>query len=353
MVLDPMQYRLFGIDDTDWSFTTEMSSAGEVVLPMALPPGSVAITVTDQCLTLYEETIKICDNCTFEFYGDQNEFVIGGDFGISVEVHDACGSSFFWVIEEEPRIEIKINERQISSWELPITITWPDNMITKYTEGPDGSIITDGPEVRSYSNDDDPGPRPITITRGDGCSITLPIVIHESETEISDFYTHTVGNHLVYHGSFKCDVCSANGADYSVSRDDCKDDLDIRQFVYSPTEDDDPCNGGGVLRYYVRNESGQYRLMSIIIPPNTAISELAELSYPPSNPPCIRGGTCLFPSYLIPEIVNTSIPLSVGICKEFLDVTNPCSSVFCSDGLVCDFSTGECIDPCASDIMHV
>jgi len=342
-------------EDDIWSFTDQLES-GDHLINSPLPQSSVIVEVVDECGNIFHDEIIHCNYCDLEYAQSEQSFFIGENRGIEFSLDCPCGCNI--VDFNGADLDLIYRSHLIEDWELPYTITWPE--ITGLGETvlflkSDGTIGRNGPDHADYDFDY-PEEFYVTITRGDGCVIEVPVIFSTEESTSISYITGQSSSVLAYEGIASCVRCDATDDETLIdidSNSNCEGG-DVHYFEFYPLDPDNPCYGGGTLRTREWDvDQNKFVIHNITVSANDVIGSILEygreLAPRPSGSPitdvCERGGSCLFDSDLINDLDSNS-PIAGFWCSSFIDpFEDPCSGVpDCGDGMVCD--GGECVPYC-------
>jgi len=205
-----------------------------------------------------------------------------------------------------------------------------------------------------------------TVTRGDGCVLTIPFEYASVEITSGSYVTGEVLKVLVsenqeelanaYIGAAECRICipfnenvfTNPASNYCFSNSDLP-----RYFKWTPTKPNNPCNGGGILSFVeIERFVGDFEELNRIdipIGPNQSVFEIIDdgsLSNAVrtaieavKEQDCVEGGACFF--NLIGSFPDVDKLIAAPFCVERND-PNKCNTP-CKEGELC--IEGFCYDP--------
>lgn len=190
-----------------------------------------------------------------------------------------------------------------------------------------------------------------TVTRGDGCSVTFPFIYQEEEERSGiyvsgDFYSSQfdIPSELeeAYIGTVTCESCTPIDQSQfagNPEETDCFNNRNsaIKFFKWIPSDDSNPCNGGGELVFQVLDpRDGDFNSVVIPIGANQSLFEVSNAGIGNSQTVgfnCLTGGACVFSSSVVSSVFNLDRPVAGSFCLEQEDFNNGSGS----EREICDF----------------
>ncbi|MEM9545984.1 MAG: T9SS type A sorting domain-containing protein [Bacteroidota bacterium] len=252
--------------------------------------GKYRVTVKDQCQNQFQSEVYVpsSSTCEFQITNSENENTHyytprkGAGYKITFEAICGCNNKCTQgvILDKDPKIDIK-NKNINSNWG-DVIITWPsipgyqndDNSETTTYAWENGSLQVDGKESFSLGNFLDDKTEPIDLEvivnyTGINCIVKIPMTF--SPTSSVPQLNFDEVNKVILSGPqtlleqvgiwddgyFKeslalnsvCKNCYTSSEGVLVN-EVCGDVEDIINFVYSPNDFDNPCNGGGEITAY-------------------------------------------------------------------------------------------------------
>jgi len=359
--------------DPEWAGVTILNTNETTSLIMSLTSSrDYSVVIVDDCKETVFRDITPCNICDFDYESDGRKFIIGSSGALNLEFSRACGISDFNDAFFDPRIKLNKVDHLFQDWELPIIIEWPANGGTTTIDRDANGHITlsnpsgddDGISINAVFRDDgtDLSTR---VTRGDGCSLDIPFEYAKDKVSSGTYITGERLQSFVpenstelaraYSGAVACSVCIPfNQEEFAnPSENDCfENGFDATYFEWKPTNATNPCNGGGILKFYYYDfETNKIKLIEVPIEPNNSVLEIADAAglgnVHAYN--CSEGGACFFNSNAISLIPNLDRLIVATYCSA---TQNPeeCYPE-CPEKQLC--IEGACYDPVSCDEIDI